>query len=143
MTLETPVAPGSVGLGAFRRAVEVALISERPSDRAKAEQLGAKLSTGDKSMLPVIVQWTAALGDVDRAFQLAQQFSPGYPQTGITSFLFSPQTESMRRDPRFFHLAKQYGLAQFWQSTGRWPDFCSGPRLSSCKAAVAAQLAQR
>jgi TolB-like protein len=143
MTLETPVAPGSVGLGAFRRAVEVALISERPSDRAKAEQLGAKLSTGDKSMLPFIVQWTAALGDVDRAFQLAQQFSPGYPQTGITSFLFSPQAESMRRDPRFFHLAKQYGLAQFWQSTGRWPDFCSGPRLSSCKAAVAAQLAQR
>jgi hypothetical protein len=33
----------------------------------------------------------------------------------------------MRRDPRFFGLAKRIGLLDYWRSTGRWPDFCAGP----------------
>jgi TolB-like protein len=138
-TLEIPEPAGTVSTQAFRQTVENALISGRPADRARAEQLGAKLPTTDRTLIPFIIQWTAALGDLNTAFRLAQQFSPGYPTTGIINFLFSPQTESMRRDPRFFAIAKQYGLADFWRSTGRWPDFCSGPHLNACRSAVAAQ----
>ena len=141
--LEDPIPPGDISMPAFRQAVENALISGKPGDRIKAEQIAAKLDTSERTLLPFIIQWSAVIGDVETAFRLAKGFSPGYPVNGIVNFLFSPQTESMRRDPRFFALAKQYDLAQFWQSTGRWPDFCSGPRLNGCRAAVAAQLAQR
>jgi hypothetical protein len=93
----------------------------------------------DASLARFVIPWSAAAGDVDTAFRFAETQSPGYPTTGIIDFLFIPQTESMRRDPRFFSLAKRYGLTQFWMTTGRWPDFCAGARLSSCKTAAAAQ----
>ena len=96
-----------------------------------------------RNLTPFAVTWSSALGDPDIAFGLLDGFKPGHPMTGITDFLFTPQTDALRRDARFFVLMKRYGLAQFWQSTGRWPDFCAGPRLAQCKAAVATQLAQR
>jgi TolB-like protein len=132
----------SPDLAELRKAAELALASGNPGDRARAKQLGSKIPT-DPSKAGFVVLWSAAAGDADTAFRFADTMSPGYPTTGITDFLFLPQTESMRRDPRFFALAKRYGLAQFWQSTGRWPDFCTGPKLPGCKAAVATQLAQR
>lgn len=142
-TLETPKPPGTVSPEALRLAVENALISGRPADRATAEQMAAKLATEDRGLLPLIIMWSSALGDLDTAFRLVRQFAPGYPLTGTTMFLFGPQTEGMRRDPRFFALAAQYRLAEFWRSTGRWPDFCSGARLAACRSGVQAALAQR
>jgi TolB-like protein len=129
-------------LGELRAAAEKALASGSPTDRQRVRQIGAKLPT-DASAARFVIPWSAAAGDVDTAFRFAETQSPGYPTTGIIDFLFIPQTESMRADPRFFALAKRYRLAQFWQSTGRWPDFCAGPRLRVCQSATAAQLAQR
>jgi TolB-like protein len=122
----------------LRKAAEKAIKSGDPADREKAKQLGSKLPT-DASLARFVIPWSAAAGDVDTAFRFAETQSPGYPTTGIIDFLFIPQTESMRRDPRFFSLAKRYGLTQFWMTTGRWPDFCAGARLSHCKTAAAAQ----
>ena len=43
-------------------------------------------------------------------------------------------------DPRFMRLAQRLELLDYWQSSGRWPDFCSEPKLPyDCKK-VAAQL---
>ena len=122
---------------AFRQAAVRALASGTRGDREKARQLGLKLPT-DASSAHFVIVWSAAIGDVDTAFRFADTVSPGYPLTGITDFLFVPQTESMRGDPRFFALAKRFGLAQFWVATGRWPDFCDGPRLSACRSASTA-----
>ena len=141
--LEAPVLPGTVSAEAFRNAVENALISGKPAHRTAAEQLGAKLPKADQSQLPFMISWSSALGDLDTAFRLARQFTPGYPVTGITNFLFGPQTKAMRHDPRFFVVAAQYGLAEFWRSTGRWPDFCSGARLAACRSGVQAVLARQ
>jgi TolB-like protein len=140
---EDPAAIGTQSASALRQAVEQALISGKPSDRTKALQLGSKVAASEPSLRTFVSVWSSALGDTDMAFRLLENFRPGYATTGITDFLFFPQTESLRRDPRFFGLMKRYGLAQFWQSTGRWPDFCAGPRLAACRAAVAKQLAQR
>jgi hypothetical protein len=35
----------------------------------------------------------------------------------------------MRRDPRFMPLAAQVGLVDYWEKTGKWPDFCAEPDL--------------
>jgi TolB-like protein/tetratricopeptide (TPR) repeat protein len=129
--LETPVPPGTISIEAYRQAVENALISKEPADRAKAQEIAARLENGPDSNAPFVqlnlIEFSSALGDLDRAFRLASSYSPGFPVTGQSFFLFEPQTESMRRDPRFFGLAKRIGLLDYWRSTGRWPDFCAGP----------------
>jgi hypothetical protein len=134
--------PDSSDLGRFRDAAVQALTSGKAGDRQKARQLASQLPV-DASSAPLVVTWSAAIGDLDTAFRFANAVSPGYATTGIIDFLFQPQTRLMREDPRFFALMKRYSLAQFWQSTGRWPDFCAGPHLDGCKAAVAAQLPAR
>ena len=121
-------------LEVYQKAAEQALASGSLGDREKARLLGSKLPT-DSSSAQFVILWSAAIGDVDTAFRFAETVSPGYPTTGIVDFLFVPQTEAMRREPRFFALAKRYGLAQFWVTTGRWPDFCNGSGLSACRSA--------
>lgn len=129
-------------LGTFRQAAQRALVSGESEDFKKARQLGSRLRT-DSSLADFVATWSAAIGDVDTAFRFANAFSPGYPMTTTSDFLFVPQTEAMRRDPRFFALMKRYGLAHFWQSTGRWPDFCSANRRRFCETAMSAQAGTR
>jgi TolB-like protein len=140
---EDRAALGTITASGLRQAAEQALISGRPGDREKALEIGRKLAANDSSLATFVALWSTVLGDTNIAFRFLANFQPGYATTGTTEFLFVPQAEALRRDARFFILMKRYGLAQFWQSTGRWPDFCSGPRLGGCKAAVATQLAQR
>jgi len=52
--------------------------------------------------------------------------------------LFRPWLANVRRDPRFVPLAKRLGLLNYWQSSGKWPDFCSDPALPyDCKKEAA------
>ena len=46
-----------------------------------------------------------------------------------TGSLFQAATDSMRRDHRFLPLAAKAGLLDYWQKTGKWPDFCADPDL--------------
>jgi TolB-like protein len=128
-------------LAKLRTVAQNVLASDSRVDRERAREIGAKLPT-DQSIARFVVPWSAAAGDLDTAFRFAATLSPGYPTTGIIDFIFSPETASMRQDPRFFALMKRYGLIQFWQSTGRWPDFCAGPRLAKCKASAAVAMAR-
>lgn len=132
--LETPVKPGTVNLDAYRQAVEDALISGKAADRARAQLLAAKLENGPAANAPytklTLIEFSSALGDLDDAFRVAETFSPGHPLTGQSFVLFVPETQAMRHDPRFYALAKRIGLLDYWRSTGRWPDFCTGPGAS-------------
>jgi TolB-like protein len=139
-TLDQP--SDNPNLDELRRAAERALETRNPSDFAKARRVGAALPT-DPSSARFVILWSAAVGDVDTAFRFADTISPGYPTTGILDFLFIPQTASMRRDPRFFTLARRFGLAQFWKATGRWPDFCRDPRVNACRSASSARFIPR
>jgi hypothetical protein len=140
---EDPAAVATISASGLRQAAEQALITGRAEDRTKGVQLAQKLAASNASLTTFAALWSSVLGDSNMAFRILANFDPGYSTTQTTEFLFVPQAETLRRDPRFFVLMKRYGLAQFWQSTGRWPDFCSGARLKSCKAAAASQLAQR
>jgi adenylate cyclase len=55
-----------------------------------------------------------------------------------STLLFAPATASVRRDPRFMTIAAQFGLTDYWRTSGRWPDFCAEPGLPyDCKTAAA------
>jgi len=78
----------------------------------------------------------SSLGEVNLAFKATDKAFTG--QDDDPSFLFTPSTAAMRRDPRFMPLAARLGLVEYWRGTGKWPDFCTGPRPEvDCRAAVA------
>lgn len=80
----------------------------------------------------------ARFGDLDSAFALADRLYPyrrgrtvseqeriwlDNPDTNSTEFLASQAAAPLRRDPRFFELAKRAGLIEYWRSV-RLPDWC-------------------
>ena len=56
----------------------------------------------------------------------------------LFSVLFRPPFRKFRQDPRFIPLAARFGLVDYWQKSGVWPDFCREPDLPyDCKAEAA------
>jgi tetratricopeptide (TPR) repeat protein len=43
--------------------------------------------------------------------------------------LFRPYMRPMLNDPRFMDVAFRTGMLTYWRKSGRWPDFCSHPKL--------------
>lgn len=84
----------------------------------------------------------ALLGFIDDAFSVAQRdLRVDSSADDSSEFLFEPETDSLRRDPRFMALAARYGLVDYWRRTGHWPDFCSDPKLPYDCRQVAARVA--
>jgi len=109
---------------------------------AAAKAIHSAMAAGD---IPVNegLQMTAKLGDLDGAFTLAGTLlRPNDPRQGLTitrKFLFRSSAAGMRRDPRFMPLAAKVGLVDYWEKSGKWPDFCAEPGLPyDCRAAAKA-----
>ncbi len=127
---------------AARRAYLDALRLNTPAIKIAARNaIRLAVATGDVSSAQGM-QMFAKLGDLDTAFTLARMvFAPQDSRQvrASTAPLFQSVTDSMRRDPRFMPLAAQAGLVDYWEKTGKWPDFCSQPLLPyDCRAAAAA-----
>jgi hypothetical protein len=61
-----------------------------------------------------------------------------YTEPELFSVLFRPPFREFRKDVRFIALAKRFGLVDYWQSSGKWPDYCREPDLPyDCKAEAA------
>ncbi len=86
----------------------------------------------------------ALLGFVDDAFSVAQRdLRVDSSEDDSSEFLFQPETEPLRRDPRFMSLAARFGLVKYWRSSGQWPDFCSNPKLPyDCRQVAAKVVSQ-
>ncbi|QTD57568.1 hypothetical protein [Parasphingorhabdus cellanae] len=83
-----------------------------------------------------LIRMYVGLGELDRAFDLAERFDWS-TIAGSTMILYYSDTAAFRRDPRFWPLAKRIGLLDYWQKTGRWPDFCEDEELPiACKTAA-------
>jgi tetratricopeptide (TPR) repeat protein len=57
---------------------------------------------------------------------------------GETYILFRPWLRDFRRDPRFMRVAQRVGLLDYWEKSGKWPDFCEEPDMPyDCKKEAA------
>jgi TolB-like protein len=132
--------PGAIHAGelSLLRATYTAMRSGAPADRAKAKDLNLSMS-GDPGSAPRIIIDLALLGFLDDAFAQAERYAKSAAARGDDpAFLFWPGIGAMRRDRRFMPLAAEFGLVQYWQATGRWPDFCRDPNLPyDCKMEAA------
>jgi TolB-like protein len=109
--------------------------------KAKAVQAIRVAVASDLSVTDFAVPALASLGDVDAALAIAG--NPGNAALAQSAF-FIPATARLRADPRFMQLAARAGSVAYWQSTGKWPDFCNDERLPyDCKVEAARVMAEK
>jgi class 3 adenylate cyclase/tetratricopeptide (TPR) repeat protein len=111
---------------------------------AKAAARAAELASvqKDRSHLMAAISRLSALGFVDDAFRLAQQYPPSAGSDDLST-LFTPLVAPMRQDPGFMALAAQLGLVDYWKAARRWPDFCADAELPYRCASEAAKYAAK
>jgi tetratricopeptide (TPR) repeat protein len=108
------------------RAFLAARRSGRPSQAAAAvSALGDAVEAGRLSS-SLAVRAVTVLGDTEAAFALLQhpRFQQEVDSAANASVLLEPPLRPLRADPRFWQAAARAGLAGYWASSGRWPDFC-------------------
>ena len=129
------------GMPAIFEAFLLARIDPTPAnvDRAIADATGMAASNPDG--VAFLIQ---ALGEFGREELIydAIMTRPGADIDAINYSIFRPALRKFRRDPRFIRVAARTGLVDYWQKSGKWPDFCSESDLPyDCKA-EAAKLAR-
>ncbi|MFZ0498664.1 MAG: TIR domain-containing protein [Steroidobacteraceae bacterium] len=108
------------------RALLTALQSGDPAARNSLRQ--SLLASRDSNPVHAI-KALDLLGFTDDALFVAEHMRIDISLEDSPSFLFDPETASLRRDPRFMVVAARFGLVDYWRSSGRWPDFCDEPGL--------------
>jgi tetratricopeptide (TPR) repeat protein len=64
--------------------------------------------------------------------------SPGLMIRGKTEFMVDPAMAALGSGPRYWAVARKFGLVRYWTETNAWPDFCAKPGLPyDCKAQAA------
>lgn len=111
-----------------------------PATRTAAMRaIGAEIA--QKGPSAESVQLLAALGQLDAAYRVADRL-PRFTNAGGS--WYRNYLAPFRADPRFMTLAARLGLAEIWQRSGLWPDFCTDSRLHyDCKKAAGRILSAR
>lgn len=68
-----------------------------------------------------------AYGELHREnelYEMIAQVAPGEDISLFSDVAFRPSLRKFRQDPRFMVIAKRIGLVDYWQTSGKWPDFC-------------------
>jgi TolB-like protein len=100
--------------------------SRRPAAIAALKALGPKLKPEDWVVKVWSMNWFTRLGDLDSAYDAAEQLRVQFAEQGPTnawSWLWSTELQPFRRDPRFQPFTTRLGLMAFWQKYGP-PDGC-------------------
>lgn len=102
---------------------------------AGAKRADACLTTFDSPHVNIMAQ--ATLGDLDRAYALADR--PDLTQMFWNYFptLFLPPNRPMRADPRFLPLMQKLGYVDYWKQTKTQPDVCGTPEERDIPVCVA------
>lgn len=81
-----------------------------------------------------ILQALGPLIRVDQLCEFLDQWPIDKDLDGIIYLLFRPWMANARRDTRFIRLTQRVGLLDYWEKSGKWPDFCTEPDMPyDCK----------
>jgi tetratricopeptide (TPR) repeat protein len=84
-----------------------------------------------------LIQVLAEFGREQQILDELLKYDANTPEQ-FTDILFRPKGRALRQDPRFMLVAQRFGLLDYWQRSGKWPDFCSDPDLPyDCKKEAA------
>jgi TolB-like protein len=97
--------------------------TDRQARLAGASKADACLTSFDSPH--VNIQAQAMLGNLDRAFAIADRPDFTAFMWNYWSPLFLPSTKAMRADPRFLPMVEQLGFVDYWKLTKTQPDVCA------------------
>jgi len=89
----------------------------------------------------VNIQAQAMLGDLDRAFAIADRPDFTAFMWNYWSPVFLPSTKAMRADPRFLPMVERLGFVDYWKQTKTEPDVCGTPEERDIPVCVALRKA--
>ncbi|MGN6057641.1 MAG: tetratricopeptide repeat protein, partial [Sphingomicrobium sp.] len=124
-----------VSLELYRRLAQARKSGKEADKRAFTGWLNSQIGSGafDAGLAAPAL---AAFGDRDGAFKLAfaAPSEASDPNFIDPIYLWDPDSETLRKDPRFIALNRRLHVTDFWHATGKWPDFCSAPKWPyNCK----------
>jgi tetratricopeptide (TPR) repeat protein len=84
-----------------------------------------------------LIRGATQLGRLDDAFA-ALATEDALSTNSIFPSVYGAGMTPLRKDPRFWKIAKRDGYLRYWRTRGVWPDFCEGPNAEfDCRAAAA------
>jgi tetratricopeptide (TPR) repeat protein len=118
-----------------------ARLDPTPANISRAIKDAHTFYAQDDSNLHHLVQVLSILNREDEMLPLLMSV-PLDHAAFVTDVTFRPAAREFWLDPRALAYAKRVGLLQYWQSSGKWPDFCEGTDLPyDCKEEAAKLLA--
>jgi TolB-like protein/tetratricopeptide (TPR) repeat protein len=91
-----------------------------------ARSLGRDMLNADPTTIDAVIYMLTALGDLDGSYQLIDEYLTKPDLNGSHSylgFLWAPETQPLRMDPRFGALAVRLRFVDYWRQYGP-PDAC-------------------
>lgn len=129
---------GAVEGSRTREAFLQARIRPTTQNVDRAIRLGMSNQADTADWISEMIQ---VLGEFDKKDELFTILLNRHDPREIPYFvdaLFRPAQADLRADPRFMLVASKFGLLDYWQRSGDWPDFCSDPDLPyNCKKEAA------
>lgn len=85
-----------------------------------------------------IVQTLGQFGKKDEVLDILVHYNGGEGAGYAAEVLFRPALHDVWHDPRSIAAAARLRLLRYWETSGKWPDFCSDPKLPyNCKKEAA------
>ncbi len=114
----------------------IARIEPSPSNVERAIAM-ARTSSARTASFGSLLHVLAAFGRFDEIFNVLIR-TPALGRDDSISVVFRPDLKPFRQHARFLQIARRFGLLDYWQKSGRWPDFCFEPGLPyDCKSEAA------
>lgn len=116
----------------------VAKIDPTPTNIERAVNAVRQRGMTTAKAINDLAQLLATFGREDEVYELIMGWQRTDQAGAMSGMLFRPTMRKFRSHPRFMRVAAHLGLLKHWQSSGKWPDFCSQPDLGyDCKAEAA------
>ena len=99
---------------------------QKSPDLRRAHALAQIVLNADPAAIDAMTYALVALGDVDGSYQVINDYvEKPRPRAASRNlgFLWAPETQAVRRDPRFVALAERMRLVDYWKQYGP-PDAC-------------------
>lgn len=98
----------------------------------------ARASAANHGFYAMLLEVVEAFGSDDETYAVLMQRRVESLDQFTLQTLFRPTLQRLRQKSRFLRVAQRFGLLDYWQTSGQWPDFCFEPDLPyDCKKEAA------
>jgi len=119
--------PAQIAAGPLTRTLNEAMLRHLDDPPAALTELQRHLddpeSVNSSVVMMMICAWAAYFGDPELAIRAIGKLPP-LAGNAFNWVIWRPVNSDTRRLPEFKELMHQWGLVDYWRTTGKWGDYC-------------------